>query len=162
MIKLLRIDDRLIHGQVAVSWTSHLGADTLVVASDAALSDALMRTAFKMAKPPQVTLSIKSLEGAALVLNNPKHERRIILAVCASPADALILAKRCAGIGEICLGGVRQAPGRRRISGSVFLDEQDVAALRQIHELGKRVFLQSVPTERPMGFEAIVCAYEQG
>ena len=53
MIKLLRVDDRLIHGQVAVSWTSYLGADTIVVANDKAITDKLMQMAFNMAKPPQ-------------------------------------------------------------------------------------------------------------
>ena len=49
MIKLLRVDDRLIHGQVAVSWTSYLGADTIVVANDKAITDKLMQMAFNMA-----------------------------------------------------------------------------------------------------------------
>ena len=51
MIKLLRVDDRLIHGQVAVSWTSYLGADTIVVANDKAITDKLMQMAFSRERP---------------------------------------------------------------------------------------------------------------
>ena len=68
MIKLLRVDDRLIHGQVAVSWTSFIGADTLLVANEKARTDKMMQMAFNMAKPPQVLLSRKSVAGAAAVI----------------------------------------------------------------------------------------------
>ena len=91
MIKLLRVDDRLIHGQVAVSWTSYLGADTIVVANDKAITDKLMQMAFNMAKPPQAVLSIKSLDGAVAVINNPKHAARTIFVVTASVEDARYL-----------------------------------------------------------------------
>lgn len=73
MIKLLRVDDRLIHGQVAVSWTSFIGADTLLVANEKATKDKVMQMAFNMAKPPQVLLSIKNIENAIAVINNPKY-----------------------------------------------------------------------------------------
>lgn len=116
MIKLLRVDDRLIHGQVAVSWTSYLGADTLVVANDKATTDKLMQMAFNMAKPPQAVLSIKSLDGAVTVVNNPKHAARTIFMVTASVEDARYLMEKCPSISNLCGGGcpsgARQEDGR--------------------------------------------------
>ena len=102
MIKLLRVDDRLIHGQVAVSWTSYLGADTIVVANDKAITDKLMQMAFNMAKPPQAVLSIKSLDGAVAVINNPKHAARTIFVVTASVEDARYLMGKCPSITTVC------------------------------------------------------------
>ena len=128
MIELLRVDDRLIHGQVAVTWTSQLGADTIVVGNDRAATDKLMQSAFRIAAPPQATLSIKSVKGAILVINNPKHESRKIFVVCASPADALQIVRECPSVRKVCLGGIRQSGERKRVTQQVFLDEKDMEA----------------------------------
>jgi fructoselysine and glucoselysine-specific PTS system IIB component len=155
MIELLRVDDRLIHGQVAVSWTAYLGADTIVVANDAAAHNDLMKAAFKMAKPPQVVLSLKSVEGAILVLNNPKYKDRHMFVVCASPVDAARIAEGADGVRKVCLGGIRQSGNRRRISPQVFLDDADMDALSKLEALGAEVTLQSVPDQKPMRLEDI-------
>lgn len=161
MIKLLRADDRLIHGQVAVSWTSYLGADTIVVANDKAITDKLLQMAFAMAKPPQAVLSVKSLDGAAAVINNPKHEGRTIFVVTASVEDALYLMEKCPSVLQLCVGGIRQAPGRRMVERQVYLDEKDMAALEKIHTLGRDIFLQAVPTEKKLSYEDIVKEYNK-
>lgn len=159
MIELLRVDDRLIHGQVAVSWTAHLGADTIVVASDQAATDKLMQSAFRLAAPPQVTLSIKSVKGATLVINNPKHEARKIFVVCASPADALQIVRECPSVRKVCLGGIRQAGARRRVTQQVFLDDGDMETIDGMVGLGARVTLQSLPDQSPMDVAAIKRAF---
>lgn len=159
MIELLRVDDRLIHGQVAVSWTAFLGADTIVVANDRAATDKLMQSAFRLAQPPQTTLSIKSVKGATLVINNPKHEARKIFVVCASPEDALEIVRSCPAVREVCLGGIRQSGDRRRITPQVFLDEGDLRAVEAMAELGARVTLQSLPDQSAMDVAAIKRAF---
>ncbi len=161
MIKLLRVDDRLIHGQVAVSWTSFLSADTIVVANDKAIDDKMMQMAFNMAKPPQVTLSIKSLKGAAAVINNPKHEEKTIFVVTASAEDAFYLADNCQSITNVCLGGIRQASGKKMIERQVYLDDEDIQAIKKIHELGRNVYLQAVPTEKKLTFEDVMKEYNR-
>lgn len=155
MIVQLRVDDRLIHGQVAVSWTAHLGADTIVVANDLASTDKLMQSAFRLAQPSQTTLSIKSVRGAILVINNPKYESRKIFVVCADPEDALRIAHECPAARSVCLGGVRQRGSRRRVSPQVFLDDEDMAAIEGLVDLGAQVTLQSVPDQSPLGIAAI-------
>lgn len=161
MIKLLRVDDRLIHGQVAVSWTSYLGADTILVANDKAITDKLMQMAFNMAKPPQAVLSIKSLDGAVAVINNPKHEARTIFVVTATAQDALYIMERCPAVSSLCVGGMRQAPGKKMVERQVYLDGNDMAALDKIHAMGKDIYLQAVPTEKKLSYEDIVKEYNR-
>ena len=60
MIKLLRVDHRLLHGQVAFSWTSKLSADCILIASDAVMNDDLRKMSIKLAKPTGVKLVIKN------------------------------------------------------------------------------------------------------
>jgi len=155
MIKLLRVDDRLLHGQVAVSWTAYLGADVLLVANDAAKADPVQQAAFQLAKPPQAMLSVKSIKGSISVINNPKHEGRAIFVVVSSPKDAFEIARACPGVKSVCLGGIRQANGKRQIAPQVFLSEQDMQAATQLNDLGREVFLQSVPTGKRLSFSEI-------
>ena len=88
MIKILRVDDRLLHGQVAVAWTNYYKADVILIANNAMLQDKAMQVAFKLATPPGVTLSMKSLDGAAAVINNPKHASRTIMVITKTMKDA--------------------------------------------------------------------------
>lgn len=64
MITLLRVDHRLLHGQVAFSWTQYVGADCILIANDNVPEDELRKTTIKLAKPPSVKLVIKNINDA--------------------------------------------------------------------------------------------------
>ena len=64
MVELCRIDDRLLHGQVAFSWTNELSADCILIANDAVVHDEVFKTTMKLAKPSGVKLVIKNLEDS--------------------------------------------------------------------------------------------------
>ena len=70
MIKLLRVDHRLLHGQVAFSWTSTLSADCILIASDAVMKDDLRKMSIKLAKPAGVKLVIKNIADAVNAINS--------------------------------------------------------------------------------------------
>ncbi len=159
MIKALRVDDRLLHGQVAVAWSSFLGIDTILIANDKLIADQMMQIAFKLAKPADVVLSMKSLEGAVEVINNPKHEARTILVVTASVIDAEYLCKRTKGIHNVIVGGQRDSGGRKKIQNTVYLDEKDMNALAEISVLGTEITLQAVPTSKKLTYEEIKNEY---
>lgn len=64
MIKKLRVDHRLLHGQVAFSWTSALNVDCILIANDSVMKDELRKTTLKMAKPNGVKLVMKNIEDS--------------------------------------------------------------------------------------------------
>lgn len=70
MIKLVRVDHRLIHGQVAFSWLKFLGADCILIASDELLKDELRMSGLRMAKPSTVKLVMKNMEDSIKALNS--------------------------------------------------------------------------------------------
>ena len=94
MIQVLRVDDRLLHGQVAVAWTHHYKVDVILVANDHLITDKNMQVAFKLATPAGVTLSMKSLQGAINVINNPKHASRRILVITKDLDDAKFVCEK--------------------------------------------------------------------
>ena len=75
MIKLFRIDERLIHGQIAIKWSRHTGVDSIVVANDHAAENVMIQKSLKMAAPPGIKTVIKTLDAAIATLNDPRCER---------------------------------------------------------------------------------------
>ncbi|KUO71849.1 MAG: PTS mannose transporter subunit IID [Clostridia bacterium BRH_c25] len=161
MIKALRVDDRLLHGQVAVAWTSYLGIDTIVIANDKLIADETMQLAFKLAKPPEVLLSMKSLAGAVEVVNNPKHEARKILVITSSIHDAEYLCRNTGKIKHVVIGGQRNGEGRKKVSITVHMDDNDIKLLSDMNKSGIEIDLHAVPTSKKMTYEEIINEYKK-
>ena len=88
MIILVRADDRLIHGMVAVSWTSAIKPETILVANDEAAGDSFKAATMKLAKPAGVKLIIKTCDDSIKALNNPINDRKKIFLVTETVEDA--------------------------------------------------------------------------
>lgn len=155
LIEVLRIDDRLLHGQVAATWIPFLGVDTILIANDMLIKDKTMQIAFKLAKPAGVTLSMKSLDGAVEVINNPKHKDRKIMVIVGSPQDAEYLCKHTKGINNVVIGGQRDGKGKKKIDITVYLDDKDMKSLYEISKLGIEIISQAVPTSPKLSYEEI-------
>ena len=149
MIKVLRVDDRLLHGQVAVAWTNYYKIDTIVVANDKLITDATMQMAFKLATPPEVTLSMKSMDGAVAVINNPKHTARTIMVICKDMKDAEYLYDRTNGaIKDVLLGGLRSGEGKKKIDMNSYMDADDIAVMDSMEKKGAELVMQADPTSK--------------
>src|SRR5450432_3227666 len=92
MIKLTRIDDRLVHGQVAFTWVPTLGADCLIVANDKVAKDEFQKMTLGLAKPAGTKLLIKSISETIAFLNDEKNNQLKILLLISSVKDALAFA----------------------------------------------------------------------
>ena len=95
MIIQLRIDDRLIHGQVALVWSKELGTPGILVANDQAAVNNTVKMTLKMACPPGIKLIVKSVDGAVGVIQDPRAEKMRIFALTRNVKDALKLVKSC-------------------------------------------------------------------
>lgn len=106
MIKMLRVDHRLLHGQVAVSWKSALDVDCILVANDSVPGDALRKSAIKLAKPADTKLVIKTIDDSIAAINSGKTDKYKLFIVVESIADAARLCREC-GIKQLNLGGTK-------------------------------------------------------
>ena len=147
MVILTRIDDRLLHGQVAFAWTKSLGVDAILVANDNAATDPITKMAIKMAAPNGVKLAIKTVKEGIELLNNPKSEKVKIFVVVKNTEDAALIAKETKGINLVNVGGIKKQEGKRMLTKAVFVDDVDVSNLRSIEELGIEVEVRQVPTD---------------
>src|ERR1700693_5803147 len=104
MIKLTRIDDRLLHGQVALTWTPALGVDCLLIANDKVAKDEFMKMTLGLAKPAVAKLLIKSLKDAATFLNDERSRNMKVLLIINSVNDAYEMAEMVTEINSINFG----------------------------------------------------------
>jgi PTS system mannose-specific IIB component len=163
VIALVRVDNRLLHGQILETWIPRLRIEEVVIADDEAAGSELARAAMTLCVPPD--LPIRVLPVGAV----PWAE------LGASPRKILVLVRDIAGLGParagglspalartVNLGNVHFGPGRRPVSPSVFLDGPELAALRDLAQAGFELEARALPSEPPAGLAEIERRYAAG
>lgn len=155
MIALLRVDHRLIHGQVALGWVRTLGADAILVANDEIGEDQLRKSMLKMAKPAETKLVIKSISQAAAAINSGKTDSYTLLIITETIADAVRLANLCPTIGHLNLGGTRKQADCRQVTNTVFVSSQDIAQLQALAARGVEIEARTLPNDRKVDLDQL-------
>lgn len=147
MIKLLRIDDRLLHGQVALVWTPALKVDCLLVANDKVAKDDFLKMTMGFAKPPSAKLLIKSLEESISFVRASENQALKILMIINSVQDAFTIADALPEIQSINFGGLRAREGSRNISKAMTLTDADIELIREMIAKGIELEVRQVPSD---------------
>lgn len=152
MIKMLRIDDRLLHGQVVFMWRKHLGVKGIVVANDEILNDPIQMVAVKLAVPDDIKLLIKGVDDAIKILNDPRGQNMGILVVVKDPIDAVHVMRKLENPAQVEVmnignSGRIQKEGKKPLTKEVYVDKKDVEALEELVEYNIPFYIQMVPTE---------------
>jgi len=147
MIKLLRIDDRLVHGQVAFTWVPSLGVDTLIVANDKIARDDFQKMTMGLAKPAGTKLLIKPVSEVVIFLNDERNKAAKVLILVNSVVDAFALARGVQEIRSINFGGMRSRDGARLISKAVALTGDDEELVRELLRSGLELEVRQVPSD---------------
>lgn len=156
MIKLTRIDDRLVHGQVAFTWVPALGVNCLIVANDKVAKDEFLKMTLSLAKPAGTKLLVRSLKEAAEFLNDKKNEGVKILLIINSVKDAAFMAAEVPEIKSINIGGIRLKDGAKLISKAVGVNEDDIIILRELLSKGVELEIRQVPTDTKQMVENLI------
>ncbi len=140
MIKLLRIDERLIHGQVANQWARQLAVDAIVVANDTAASNELIRMSLRMAAPQGMKVVIKPIDEAIRQLNDPRASHLTIFVVVDNPYDALKIVSNVKNIPYLNVGNFgrvnKDKNNRIAYNESLYANEDEVATFKKIIDTG--------------------------
>ncbi|ALB45424.1 PTS sugar transporter subunit IIB [Clostridium beijerinckii] len=148
MILLTRVDHRLLHGQVAVSWTSTLGADCILIANDELMVNELKKTTIKLAKPSGVKLVIKSIEDSIVALRSGVTDKYKLFIVVESIVDAARIAENVSGVKQINLGGIKASEGTKNISKAINISEKEEELIRKMVSDGVEVEIRQVPGDK--------------
>lgn len=142
-----RIDNRLIHGQVGVSWTNTLGANLVVVANDEVAKDKLQQNLMEMALPDAVGIRFFTIEKTIRIIGKAAPHQKIFLVV-RTPQDALRLVKGGVPIKEINVGNLHYAEGKKQIAPTVSVDEDDIKVFKELDNLGIKLDVRGIPNEK--------------
>ncbi|WP_373171500.1 PTS sugar transporter subunit IIB [Klebsiella sp. Q11] len=156
MITLLRVDHRLLHGQVAFSWTQYVGADCILIANDNVPDDELRKTTIKLAKPPSVKLVIKNINDAIESIKSGVTDKYNLFIVVESVNDAWRIASAVEEIKSINLGGIKAKEGSKNISKAINLLPEEIEQLQQLVGKGVEVEIRQVPNDRKQLFAQCV------
>ena len=148
MIQLLRVDHRLLHGQVAVSWVQGLGSDCIFCVGDKVANDPVWKTTLKMGKPANVKLVIKDMEHAIEAINSGVTDKYKMIICVASIAEAKQLVDGCPQITSINLGNTKskdeQRPDARKISRQIFVTAAEEEDIRELVGRGVEVEIRAL------------------
>ena len=147
MIKLTRIDDRLLHGQVAFTWTPALGVDCLLIANDKVAKDEFMKMTINLAKPAGTKLLIKSISDAATFLNDEKSKNAKVLLLVNSVKDAYAMVDAVSEIKSVNFGGLRTKEDAKLISKAIAVNDDDISIIRELLDKGIELEIRQVPTD---------------
>ncbi|MFT9201454.1 PTS system mannose/fructose/N-acetylgalactosamine-transporter subunit IIB [Lentilactobacillus hilgardii] len=158
MLKLVRIDDRLVHGQVAVGWTSNTSANTIFVANDEAQKDKIKSMALDLAKPTGVKLYIRSVaESGPLVERFAAAKKAQVLVLVRTVKDALALIKSSNGvIKSLNIGGLRFEKGKKKLNDFISVSEQDITDLKEIEGMGVELDFRMLPRDKKITLEELL------
>lgn len=155
-IVLVRVDDRLIHGQILESWIPSLKAECVVVAHDSLAQDPFQRAIFSMAVPERIKLRIVPVEACTDLDSDPELSGRSTLIIVASVADAFRLYAGGMAYARLNLGNMKAGGEAVQISYSLWIGRDDVRMLKDLIAAGLSVTLQSVPREREIDMRTII------
>lgn len=147
MIALARIDDRLIHGQVATRWTKETNVKRIIVVSDEVAQDHVRKTLLTQVAPPGVTAHVVDVAKAVRVYNNPKYANERVMLLFTNPTDVLTLIQNDVAIESVNIGGMAFKQGKIQISNAVSVDDQDIKAFKEIDQLGIELEVRKVASD---------------
>jgi mannose/fructose/N-acetylgalactosamine-specific phosphotransferase system component IIB len=144
-IVLTRIDDRLIHGQITEGWTRALRTEYIVVVSDEVAHSDWEKELCLAALPSHIEGIVISIDDAPKIINELASDLRNSYVLFESPHDAYRAFEKGARIEEINVGGMHSSKNKREILDYIFVDEDDAAHLKALHDSGVKLDFRDMP-----------------
>ncbi|PJI08072.1 MULTISPECIES: PTS system mannose/fructose/N-acetylgalactosamine-transporter subunit IIB [Clostridium] len=152
MIIHVRIDERLIHGQVATMWTNNLKASRIMVVDDSAAKDDMVKMSLKLATPDGVKLSILSAKKAAANILNGKYEGQRVFLIAKRPETLVKLIELGVELTQINVGNMSHSEGKQKITNTISVTKEDVEAFKKLEGMGIKLTAQLVPSHPSENF----------
>lgn len=147
-IVLTRIDNRLVHGQVGVTWTKTLGANLILVADDQVAEDKVQQTLMSAtAKSSGAGIRFFTIDHTAEIISQAAPTQKIFI-ICRTPETVRRLVEKGVPIQEVNVGNMHYSEGKHPITKKVYVDDEDMDNLRYLANQGINVYCQDVPGDK--------------
>ncbi|WP_034551150.1 mannose/fructose/sorbose PTS transporter subunit IIB [Carnobacterium funditum] len=146
-IRLVRIDDRLIHGQVATVWTKTLKINRILVVSDEVAKDTLRKTLLKHAAPSDGTANVITIDKMIAIYQNPQFDIFKAMLLFTNPHDVKRVVEGGVKFNSVNIGGMSFSAGKRMITNAVAVNAQDVEDFNYLNEQGIELEIRKVASD---------------
>jgi mannose/fructose/N-acetylgalactosamine-specific phosphotransferase system component IIB len=154
-LKLVRVDDRLIHGQVVAIWLKALGARRIVIVDDKTARDDFLREIIELASPPGVPVEVHDVERGIERVRELTTDPEPIFVLMRSPLTAVKLREAGIEFPLLNVGGMGAGPGRKTLYRNISASPEELEAMRRLEAMGTRVELRIVENDRPVMFSSV-------
>lgn len=152
----IRIDERLIHGQVAAYWTRNLNANRILVIDNYAAKDQIQKMALKMATPGGVKLSILTVETAAKNLIDQKYVGDNVFVIVRNPKTLVDVYNAGYHMDTVNVGNMSSKFGSVQVRRSVGVTPEDVEQFKILISHGVKLTAQMIPDDEIVDFTPII------
>ncbi len=150
VLGLVRIDDRLIHGQVATRWTKETNVTRIIVVSDEVAADSVRKTLLTQVAPPGVTAHVVDVEKMIRVYNNPKYAGERVMLLFTNPTDVERLVEAGVKITSVNIGGMAFRQGKTQVNNAISIDAKDIEAFNKLNARGIELEARKVSTDQKL------------
>jgi len=154
-LKLVRVDDRLIHGQVVAIWLKALRAERIVIVDERTAADEFLREILELAAPPGVPVEVHDVERGTQRVRDLAAAPEPIFVLMRSPLTAVRLREAGVEFPLLNVGGMGAGPGRKVLYRNISASPEEIAAMRRLEEMGTTVELRIVENDRPVMFATV-------
>ncbi|WP_137665084.1 PTS sugar transporter subunit IIB [Enterococcus hulanensis] len=152
MIVNVRIDERLIHGQVATMWTNHLKANRIMVVDNEVVKNEMEKDVLKMAKPNSVKLSILTTKGASARIKDGQYDNQKVFLIVKNPETLIELVDSGVELVEVNVGNMSAKKGSKQVAKSIGVTPENIESFNYLNEKGVKLVAQMVPNEDKSSF----------
>lgn len=144
-IEIIRVDDRLIHGQVAIGWTRSRGINTILAIDDATAKDRMQCQLMKMATPPGVTPYFLTVDDAAEKILNNTYKNKKVMILVKGPTELAALLDKGIEMIEVNIGNQRSGDNKIQLATQMFATNEELELWKQLSNKGIKLYAQGVP-----------------
>lgn len=152
----VRVDTRLLHGQVATTWTKTVSPDRIIVVSDGVAHDQLRKTMIEQAAPPGVPANVVPISKMIEVTKDPRFGATKAMLLFENPQDLLAAIEGGVDIKEANIGSMAHSVGKVVVTNAIAMDNADVETLEALHAKGVALEARKVPSDSPISYEDLI------
>ncbi len=146
-IKIVRIDDRLIHGQIVQGWLKTVDVDKILIVSDEVANDEMQQILLSMAVPSSVKLVIKNIKDASYELSNDVYENDNLMILFSNPQDIVRMTDNGIKFQSINIGGMHYSHGKKQLLPNLSVDKNDVDSFLKLIDCGIELETRALPQD---------------
>ncbi|MEX5522693.1 mannose/fructose/sorbose PTS transporter subunit IIA [Bacillus cereus] len=153
---LVRVDSRLLHGQVATAWTKSTQPNRIIVVSDAVSKDDLRKKLIEQAAPPGVKANVIPISKMIEVEKDPRFGNTNALVLFENPLDVLRVIEGGVDIKEVNVGSMAHSTGKVVVNKVLSMGREDVGAFEKMKAKGIHFDVRKVPNDSRANMDDIL------